>query len=62
MTNAGWKIITLENLKKNTELFFAISRFPWECCRSVSERSPRARDESTNSEVNVSSDLYLASY
>jgi hypothetical protein len=28
MTNAGWKIITLENLKKNTEKTFAISRFP----------------------------------
>jgi hypothetical protein len=27
MTYAGWKIITLENLKENTEIFFAISRF-----------------------------------
>jgi hypothetical protein len=27
MTDAGWKIITLENLKENTEKTFAISRF-----------------------------------
>jgi hypothetical protein len=27
MTNAGWNIITLENLKTNTEKTFAISRF-----------------------------------